>query len=37
MMKRYMADRDFPSSAFPILAREIFDTIHSRSSPTGRL
>jgi type I restriction enzyme R subunit len=31
IVTRYMADRDFQSSAFPILAREIFETIHSRS------
>ena len=35
MTKRYMADRGFRSSAFPSLAREIFDTIHSRSSATS--
>jgi type I restriction enzyme R subunit len=31
IVTRYMADRDFQSSAFPILAREIFETIRSRS------
>jgi type I restriction enzyme, R subunit len=31
IVTRYMADRDFQSSAFPILAREIFQTIRSRS------
>jgi type I restriction enzyme R subunit len=32
IVTRYMADRDFQSSAFPILAREIFEAIRSRSS-----
>jgi len=32
IVTRYMADRDFQSSAFPILAKEIFETIHSRAS-----
>jgi type I restriction enzyme R subunit len=31
IVTRYMADRDFQSSAFPILARDIFETIRSRS------
>jgi type I restriction enzyme R subunit len=31
IVTRYMADRDFQSSAFPILTREIFETIHTRS------
>ena len=31
IVTRYMADRDFQSSAFPVLAREIFETIRSRS------
>ncbi len=35
MTKRYMTDRDFRSSAFPILAREIFDGVYSRSSATS--
>ena len=37
IVTRYMADRDFQSSAFPVLAREIFDAIHSRSSSTEAL
>lgn len=32
IVTRYMADRDFQGSAFPILAREIFDSIRSRAS-----
>jgi type I restriction enzyme R subunit len=35
IVTRYMADRDFQSSAFPILARDIFETIHGRSSATS--
>ncbi len=31
IVTRYMADRDFQSSAFPVLAREIFETIRARS------
>jgi hypothetical protein len=32
---RYMADRDLQSSAFPALARDIFETVHGRSSATS--
>ena len=35
IVTRYMADREFQGSAFPILAREIFEAIHSRSSATS--
>jgi type I restriction enzyme R subunit len=35
IVTRYMADHDFQSSAFPILAREIFEAIRERSSPTN--
>jgi type I restriction enzyme R subunit len=27
IVTRYMADRDFQGSAFPILAKEIFETV----------
>lgn len=30
IVTRYMDDSDFQRTAFPILAKEIFDTIHSR-------
>jgi type I restriction enzyme R subunit len=33
IVTRYMADRDFQASAYPILAREIFDTV--RAQETG--
>lgn len=29
IVTRYMSDRDFQASAFPILAREIFDAVHA--------
>ena len=29
MVTRYMADKEFQASAFPILAREIFDAVHA--------
>jgi type I restriction enzyme R subunit len=31
IVTRYMADRDFQASAFPILAREIFDSVRENS------
>jgi type I restriction enzyme R subunit len=31
IVTRYMADQDFQASAFPILAREIFETVRGRS------
>ena len=31
IVTRYMADRDFQGAAFPILAREIFETIRARA------
>ena len=30
IVTRYMADKEFQASAFPILAREIFDEVHSK-------
>jgi type I restriction enzyme R subunit len=33
IVTRYMADQDFQSSAFPILARDIFETVRGR--PAG--
>ena len=32
IVTRYMADKDFQASAFPILAREIFDAVRSQRS-----
>jgi type I restriction enzyme R subunit len=32
ILTRYMADRDFQSAAYPILAREIFDTVRARGA-----
>ena len=32
---RYMADKDFQRSAFPILAREIFESVRSNESATS--
>ena len=32
IVTRYMADKEFQASAFPILAREIFDTVRSQRS-----
>lgn len=32
IVTRYMADKDFQGSAFPILAREIFDEVRARQS-----
>jgi type I restriction enzyme R subunit len=32
IVTRYMADQDFQSSAFPILAREIFETVRGRTA-----
>ena len=31
IVTRYMADREFQGSAFPILAREIFEAVRSKS------
>ena len=33
IVTRYVSDREFQGSAFPILAREIFETIRERSQP----
>ena len=30
IVTRYMADKEFQASAFPILAREIFDDVRSK-------
>ena len=35
IVTRYMADQEFQGSAFPILAREIFDSVRSRSGPAN--
>lgn len=37
IVTRYMADQDFQGSAFPILAREIFDAVRARKAdaPSG--
>ena len=32
IVTRYMADRQFQGSAFPILAREIFEAVRARSA-----
>ena len=32
IVTRYMADKEFQAAAFPILAREIFEAVRSRSS-----
>ena len=32
IVTRYMSDKDFQGAAYPILAREIFETIHSKNS-----
>ena len=32
IVTRYMADRDFQASAFPILAREIFDAVRQNNA-----
>jgi type I restriction enzyme R subunit len=32
IVTRYMSDNDFQGSAFPILAREIFETIRERAT-----
>ena len=29
-MTRYMSDKEFQGSAFPVLAREIFETVRAR-------
>lgn len=34
IVTRYMADREFQGSAFPILAKEIFEAISARESAT---
>ena len=34
IVTRYMADRDFQASAFPILAREISDKVRATSAGT---
>ena len=32
---RYMADQEFQQSAFPILAREIFETVRGKQTERG--
>ena len=32
IVTRYMEDRDFQGSAFPILAREIFDSVRAAAA-----
>ena len=32
IVTRYMADQDFQSSAFPILAKEIFEAVRGRTT-----
>src|SRR5437764_14831479 len=33
IVTRYMADREFQASAYPILAREIFDAVRAAGGP----
>jgi type I restriction enzyme R subunit len=35
IVTRYMADHEFQASAFPILAREIFETVRGTSAVEG--
>jgi type I restriction enzyme R subunit len=35
IVTRYMADQDFQGSAFPILAREIFDAVRAKAADTA--
>jgi type I restriction enzyme R subunit len=35
IVTRYMSDRDFQASAYPILVREIFDTVRKEFDPPG--
>ncbi|SES01743.1 type I restriction endonuclease subunit R [Pseudomonas soli] len=35
IVTRYMDDGEFQRAAFPILAKEIFETIHEQQKPTG--
>jgi type I restriction enzyme, R subunit len=32
---RYMDDGDFQRTAFPILAKEIFEAVHASQKPVG--
>ena len=32
IVTRYMSDREFQGSAFPVLAREIFETVRARQA-----
>jgi type I restriction enzyme R subunit len=36
IVTRYMADNDFQGAAFPILAKEIFETVRERSEQEAR-
>lgn len=35
IVTRYMVDKEFQGSAFPILAREIFQAVRSKASDTS--
>ena len=35
IVTRYMADQEFQGTAFPMLAREIFDAVRSKASTAG--
>lgn len=37
IVTRYLDDQEFQGAAFPVLAREIFDSINSDKGPTGRI
>ena len=35
IVTRYMSDKEFQGSAFPVLAREIFETVRARRGDVG--
>jgi len=35
IVTRYMDDGEFQRTAFPILAKEIFETVHAQQKPAG--
>ena len=35
IVTRYMEDSDFQRTAFPILAKEIFEAVHAEKKPSG--
>lgn len=35
IVTRYMDDGDFQRTAFPILAKEIFEAVHAQQNPAG--